>query len=305
MAAVTLSDAAKALGFKSRSTLYRLRDASNLASYLQPPGPTGRQLIELEPRGLPPLREHVARLIRPQINNPERHRHARPDGRWGVVAQLLSDALADAGQSLQLCDSEAQTIAAALPQTLADAFGAVGLELLRVALSDAGCWRAGPGTSDYPDADRKWWGDDGWGRWEPGEPLDNDAFWEHVGGIVGGMMGDPFEQLSDSQAAELHYELQEAIGSVEAGARFDRARWDAASARTLLEDPDCSAGLCPHSLPELQQLADGGRLPPDLQAQAAAALAAYALNAQQSEARQAIATGRSELKPAQLPVALS
>ena len=43
-------------------------------------------------------------------------------------------------------------------------------------------------------------------------------------------------------------------------------------------------------------------MPPDLQAQAAAALAAYAANGQQAEARQAIATGRSELQAAPLPV---
>lgn len=259
MAAVTLSDAAKALGFKSRSTLYRLRDAGDLAAYLQPPGPTGRQLIELAPRGLPPLREHVARLIRPQINNLGRHRRARPDGRWGVVAQLLSDSLADAGQSLQLCDSEAQTIAAALPGALRDAFGAVGLELLRVALSDAGCWRAGPCTPQNPDADREWWGDDGWGRWEPGELLENDAFWEHVGGIVGGMMGAPFEQLSGPQASELHRQLQEAIGSVEAGARFDQARWDAANVHCLLEDLPCDL-----SAAELAEQLKAGRVPAEL-----------------------------------------
>jgi hypothetical protein len=268
MAAVTLSDAARALGFRSRSTIYRLRNDGALAAYLTPPGPTGRQLIELEPPGLLPLREHVARLVRLQINTPSRSKGPRSDGRWGVVAGALSDALADAG-GLQLSASEAQTITAALPAALGEAFGDAGLELLRVALADAGCWRAGPGTPINPNADREWWGDDGWGRWEPGEPLEDDVFWGHVGAIVAGMMGGPFAQLSGPQAAELHHQLQEAIGSVEAGARFDADRWAAASARSLLEDPD------PASAPELQALAAGGRLPPDLQAQAEAALAAY------------------------------
>jgi hypothetical protein len=276
MAAVTLTDAARALGFRSRSTLYRLRDAGDLAAYLLPPGPTGRQLIELVPTGLPPLREHVARLVRLQINTPSRAKGPRSDGRWGLVAGALSEVLADVG-GLQLSAREAQTIAAALPDALWEAFGEGGLELLRVALADAGCWRAGPGTPINPNANREWWGDDGWGRWEPGEPIDDDAtFWQHVAGIVAGMLGGPFAQLSGGQAAELHWQLQDAIGSVEAGARFDADRWAAASARSLLEDPEVMAGTCPHSLPELQRLAAGGRLPADLQAQAEAALAAYA-----------------------------
>jgi hypothetical protein len=275
MAAVTLSDAARALGFKSRSTLYRLRDSGDLAAYLLPPGPTGRQLLELEPAGLPPLREHVARLVRLQINTPRNAKGPRSDGRWGVVAGAFSDALADAG-GLQLSSNEARAIAGALPAALGEAFGEVGLELLRVTLSDAGCWRAGPGTPINPNADREWWGDDGWGRWEPGEPLDDDAFWEHVGAIVAGMMGGPFAALSGRQAQELYSQLQDAIGSVEAGARFDPDRWAAASARSLLAYDEVRDGSCPYSREDLQSLAAGGRLPPDLQAQAEAALAAYA-----------------------------
>ena len=55
MPAVSITDAARALGFKSRSTLYRLRDEGHLADYLRPDGPTGRQLLEMTPAGLPPL----------------------------------------------------------------------------------------------------------------------------------------------------------------------------------------------------------------------------------------------------------
>jgi hypothetical protein len=275
MPAVTLSEAAAALGFKSRSTIYRLKQSGDLAAYLTPPGPTGRQLLELEPPGLPPLREHVARLVRLQSNTPADRRRHRSDGRWAVAAAALTEALADAG-GLQLSAAEAQTIAAALPAAMGEAFGLQGLEVLRAALADQGCWRAGPGTPDNPEAAREWWGDDGWGRWEPGEPLESGPFWEHVGAIVGGMMGGPFEGLRGPAAAELHRQLQEAIGSVEAGARWDPARWAAAGARSLLEDPEVRDGTCPHSLPELQALAAGGLLPAALQAEAAAALAAYA-----------------------------
>ena len=282
MPAVTLSEAAQALGFKSRSTLYRLRDAGDLADYLRPPSsPGGAQLLELEPRGLPPLREAVARLIRPQINNPERHRRARTDPRWGLVAGVLSDALADRG-GLSLCDSEAQAIAAALPAAMGEAFGAQGLELLRVALADLGCWLAGPGTPSHPEAEPEWWRE--WGRWEPdSEPLENGPFWESVGGIAGGMMGPPFHGMSGGTAVELFRQMQDAIDEVGRGARWDAARWDAGSARLLLlDDDEVAAGTCPHSLPELQRLAAGGLLPPDLQALADAALQRYRENDQQA-----------------------
>ena len=79
MPAVTLSEAAGALGFKSRSTLYRLRDADDLEQYIRPPPtPGGAQLLELTPRELPPLAEHITRLIRPQANNCERYRPPAP-----------------------------------------------------------------------------------------------------------------------------------------------------------------------------------------------------------------------------------
>jgi len=280
-AAVTLSEAAQALGFKSRSTLYRLRDAGDLAAYLRPPSsPGGAQLLELEPRGLPPLREAVARLIRPQINNPERHRRARIDPRWGTVAGALTEALADCG-GLSLCDAEAQAIAAAMPAAVLEAFGAQGLELLRVALADQGCWLAGPGTPEHPEAEREWWSE--WGRWEPdSEPLEDGPFWANVGPIAGGMMGGIFHGMSGPTAAELHHQMRDAIDEVGRGARWDAARWDAASGRSLLEDPDVAGGLCPHSLPELQRLAAGGLLLPDLQALADAALHHYRENDQQA-----------------------
>lgn len=273
MAIVSFSEAAAALGFKSRSTLYRLRDQGDLAAYLRPPASTGgAQRLELEPRGLPPLREAVARLIRPQVNNCERYRQPRTDPRWGVVAGALSEALADHG-ALSLCDAEAEAIAAALPAALAEGFGDGGLELLRVALADRGCWLAGPGTPTNPEAEREWWAE--WGRYEPGEPLEDGPFWESVGGITGGMMGPPFHGMSGPTAAELHHQMRDAIDEVGRGARWDPARWDAASARSLLDDSEVIAGECLSSRPELERLAAGGLLPPDLQALADAALERY------------------------------
>ena len=285
MSAVTLSEASKALGFKSRSTLYRLRDAGDLADYLRPPSsPGGAQLLELTPPGRPPLAEHVNRCIRPQSNNHfgERYRRPRIDQRWGVVAGVLTEALAGCG-GLSLCDAEAQAIAAALPDAVADGFGAEGLEVLRVALADAGYgWRVGPGTPSNPNADREWWGDDGWGRWEPGGPLETDTFWANVGPIVGGMMGGPFEQLTGPQACELHFQLGEAFAAVEAGARWDAHNWAAASALSLIDDPSVSEDLCPHSRPELERLAAGGLLSPELQARVNAVLQRYRENDQQA-----------------------
>ena len=280
MPAATFTDAAKALGFKSRSALYRLRDAGALSDYLRPPSSTGSaQLLELQPAGLPPLVEHVRRLIRQQSNTPTPHRRPRTDARWGVVAGLLSEALADCG-GLQLSADEAAAIAAALPDAVADGFGPDGLAMLRVALADAGCWLAGPGTPTNPEAEREWWAE--WGRYEPGQPLEDGPFWDSVAGITGGMMGPPFHGMSAPTAAELHHQMRDAIAEVSRGARWDAARWDAGSARLLLDDPDCSAGRCPHSLPELQRLAAGGLLPPDLQAQAEAALERYRVHDLQS-----------------------
>jgi hypothetical protein len=274
MPAVTFSEAARALGFRSRSTLFRLKEAGELADYLRPPSSTGgAQLLELEPRGLPPLREAVARLIRPQVNNCERYRRPRLDARWGVVAGVLSEALADHG-ALSLCDAEAEAIAAALPAAMGEAFGVPGLELLRVGLADAGYgWRVGTGTPTNPEAEREWWEE--WGRWEPGEPLENGPFWESVGGIAGGMMGPPFHGMTGGAAAELFHQMQDAIDEVGRGARWDAARWDAASARSLLDDDEVIAGECLSSRPELERLAAGGLLPPDLQALADAALERY------------------------------
>jgi hypothetical protein len=66
MPVVSFSEAAKVLGFKSRSTLYRLKD-SELARYVRPPArPGGAQLLELEPEGLPTLKAWLEAVLQPQ-----------------------------------------------------------------------------------------------------------------------------------------------------------------------------------------------------------------------------------------------
>ena len=282
MPVVNFTEAAAACGFKSRSALYRLRDSGELARYLRPaPEPGGRQLLELEPPGLLPLREHVARCVRPQANNETRRQRLRVDHRWEAVAADLGEVLEACG-GLQLSAAEAEAIAGALAVAVADAFGLPGLERLRVSLADAGCWLAAPGSPFNAAADREWWSE--WGRWQPdSEPLEDGPFWENVGPIAGAMMGPPFHGMTGPTAAELFHQMRDAIDEVGRGARWDAARWDAGSARLLLlDDDEVAAGTCPHSLPELQRLAAGGLLPPDLQALADAALQRYRENDQQA-----------------------
>lgn len=72
MAALTFQEAAAALGFKSRSTLYRLRDGGRLAGYLVPGGKNGAQLLDTEPPGMMTLTEHVARCLQMRRNNCDR-----------------------------------------------------------------------------------------------------------------------------------------------------------------------------------------------------------------------------------------
>lgn len=272
MPVVSVSEAAAALGFRSRSALYRLKAEGQLSAYLRAPsGASGAERLELEPKGLPPLREHVARLIRPQINNIGRNARPRTDSRWGVVAGVLTEALADCG-GLQLTGTEAQAVAAALPDALAEAFGAEGLEQLRCAVAAAGCWRAGPPAPDVA-ALAEWWGADGWGRWEPeAEPLEDGPFWEHVGAIVGGMMAGPFAGLTGPNASELFGQLGDAIGAVEAGVRWDQAQWDAATAGLLIADLEADAED-EGPAAELAQLLEADRLPPEVAEQARDALA--------------------------------
>ena len=69
--AVTFSEAARLMGWRSRSQLYRLRDAGALQDYLRE-GDKGAMVLALEPPGLPTLEEHLGQLIRTQVNSPGR-----------------------------------------------------------------------------------------------------------------------------------------------------------------------------------------------------------------------------------------
>jgi len=115
-----------------------------------------------------------------------------------------------------------------------------------------------------------------WGRIAgPDEPPLTDAeYWEHVRSIVEGMLGETLD-MTTARVADLAYQLREAEDDVSAGARWDATQWANESARTLLEESDVRDGSCQHSRPELERLAAGGLLTPELQAAADAALAAY------------------------------
>jgi hypothetical protein len=284
MPAVTISEAAQALGFKSRSTLYRLRDDGHLANYLRPGGPTGRQLLELAPAGLPPLREHVARFVRAQANNSERQRASRIDPRWQEVAGALTEALAERG-ALQLCGHEAKAIAEVLPDALL-AFGWEQLEALRVKMSDMGLYWAGPGTAWplAPDKIMGHWRE--WGRWEPGIALGDDGedFWENIGKIAGSMLGGKYSDMNGDTACDLYHQIVEAAEDVMAGARWDQRNWDNADARTVLEDPDIVAGNCLGSCEDLQKLLDRGLLTAEHQSLAREAIANCQANKQEAAA---------------------
>lgn len=57
MAVVSFTEAARLLGYRTRATLYRCRDDGRLDGYLSGDG------LELEPEGLPPLREHLRAVL--------------------------------------------------------------------------------------------------------------------------------------------------------------------------------------------------------------------------------------------------
>ena len=105
-------------------------------------------------------------------------------------------------------------------------------------------------------------------------PLSDPEFWEHVHAILEGMLGEPLD-FTPTRLGDVAFHLQEVITDVQAGARWCATQWANASATSLLEYPEVRDGSCPHSLPELQQLAAGGLLSPELQAAADAALTAY------------------------------
>ena len=108
MPAVTFSEAAAALGHKSRSWLYRARDDGRLSGYLRPGGKGGAQLLELEPEGLPTLCEWVPQVLRVQANSPAAAASPPPgpadpaavaQGLAQLVAGLPEDQIPDLGAS--------------------------------------------------------------------------------------------------------------------------------------------------------------------------------------------------------------
>ena len=91
MAAVPIAEAARRIGHRSRSQLYRLIDAGSLREYLRR-GPTGARLLELKPQGLPTLAERVAECTQPRINSAPRPkpepRAADASRPFDVIAEL-------------------------------------------------------------------------------------------------------------------------------------------------------------------------------------------------------------------------
>jgi len=261
MPAATITDAAAALGFKSRSTLQRLKRDGFLKDYLLPPDATGRQLLELEPRGLPTLRQFVAGVVQSRSNGHANPDHPRPDRRFEHLAAELTEALEPiAGPSL--AGREAAALVEALPEAVARALGVEGLQRLgeAVAVELDALTPAEP----EPEPDSFW---SEFGRWVPEETLAEQPFWEHAAAIAAGMMGGP--PLPWIEARNLHGGLSDAIEDLYRGARWDQARWDVATARLHVDDWARS----PSEFAELQGLADRGNLPPDLQAQALELLA--------------------------------
>ena len=72
VAVVTFGDAAAHLGHKSRSTLYRMKRDGRLNDYLRPGGRGGAERIELEPEGLPALRDWVRGVLQEGTDSPTR-----------------------------------------------------------------------------------------------------------------------------------------------------------------------------------------------------------------------------------------
>jgi len=102
MATVTFSEAAAMVGWKSRSTLYRLAGDGRLDPYIVEEN--GKRVLELEPDGRPHLRDWLAGVVRPQIDSPTlrvpgQHRPPPPtpeqvaEDRVAALEQQLAEAL--------------------------------------------------------------------------------------------------------------------------------------------------------------------------------------------------------------------
>ena len=95
---MTFAEAARRLGHRSRSTLYRLKADHRLNHYLVD-GPDGSTLLELTPEGRPTLEAYLAAVLEPGRGPQTRRREQRSqrDRRWELVAANLSAALEEIG----------------------------------------------------------------------------------------------------------------------------------------------------------------------------------------------------------------
>lgn len=122
MAAVSFSEAARRLGHKSRSGLYRLKADGRLDPYLVD-GPDGGQLVELTPAGKPTLETYLAAVLDPSRGprSNRREQRAQKDRRWELVAARLSASLEEIGGP-SLTAEEAELVAEKLGEATWDRF---------------------------------------------------------------------------------------------------------------------------------------------------------------------------------------
>lgn len=231
VAAVTFSDAAAACGYRSRSTLYRLRDQGALTAYMRPGGPGQAERLELEPPGRPTLRQYVAGLVRTTCRAADRR---AADSRPFAEVEAELSAFVEADLAAYLARGWDQHLPAAA------------------------------------DPVAEWWAE--WGRWRPSDPpLPPAEVWNHAAAMAGHLMGGRWEALTGPEAAELYRQLGEALEAVDRGARWDRGRWDEATARLhlqdLADDPTDRAAT-----EALDALLLAGRIPPQLVAEVEAAI---------------------------------
>lgn len=122
MAAVTFAEAARRLGHRSRSTLYRLKAEHRLDHYLVD-GPDGSTLLELAPPEKPTLEAYLAAVLDPGRGPQARRREQRSqkDRRWELVAANLSAALKGIGGP-SLTAKEAELLADRLGEATRESF---------------------------------------------------------------------------------------------------------------------------------------------------------------------------------------
>lgn len=109
---MTFAEAARRLGHKSRSTLYRLKAEDRLVHYLVE-GPNGSHLLEMAPEGRPTLEAFLAAVLDPG-RGPQasrRDRRSQVDRRWEILAANLSAVLEEIGGP-SLTGKEAELLAA-------------------------------------------------------------------------------------------------------------------------------------------------------------------------------------------------